>query len=56
MNMEFTITRDGEDIVLDVEYTRSGYGIDFAVSGDIEITTDEADNLYAAIIEYEGGE
>ncbi len=54
-NMEYTVTRDDTDIVVNVEYTYSAYGIDFAVSDGIELDQYETDCLYAAIVENEGG-
>lgn len=56
MNMEYLVTRDGDDLVVNVEYTRSAYGIDFAVSDGINLDQAETDNLYAAICEWEGDE
>lgn len=56
MNMDYTITRDGDDVTVSVSYTHSAAGIDFAVSDGIELTQAETDNLYAAICEFEGEE
>ncbi len=59
-SIEFTVTRetddDSRDLTVTVEYTRSGYGIDFEVEGEVELSPSETDSLLAAIIENEGGE
>lgn len=57
-NMEYTITRETDDastdIVVNVEYTYSAYGIDFSVSDGVELDQYETDCLYTAIVEEEG--
>lgn len=59
-SIEFTVTRetddDSRDLTVTVEYTRSGYGIDFEIEGDVQLTASETDGLLAAIIENEGDE
>lgn len=59
-SIEFTVTRetddDSRDVTVTVEYTRSGYGIDFEVADGVQLTASEADCLLAAIIENEGDE
>ena len=59
MTIELTITREdaeaSRDLTVLVEYTRSAYGIDFAVLDEgIELTPAETDALYEAIWECEG--